>query len=363
MRLSVNKLTMTGAMPDALVSASDILALYRDGSLELSESTAQDFYEQVITPLKSKVLSYCIEFDMASNSYLKNNSVLSKMAKTIVNPNQGDRGKEIEGITNQALNNRKRSTQQMIATMRKGHSLLLDIRKAFTGTNINTKFVVHVEGKTYMIDERYLEPQMMLSAFGGGTISNPFSLSYKIDKELLQSKEFLENAEEITDSEVWNKIFSLKPDYLRTYKTPITGRIYKNYYFDSKDAEIYEHFLQNKESVASLNTSRYAALRKELGGGGGYASPFYKIGDIGSTQVKFFNFKEGQKSVTVNFARFSLLRDRFRELYDILNQDSLWAIGQGMKKFFTEEEERVSSGVSETVNRETKAIFDKIFRL
>jgi hypothetical protein len=29
-----------------------------------------------------------------------------------------------------------------------------------------------------------------------------------------------------------------------------------------------------------------------MGGGGGYASPFYKKGDVGSAQVKYFNIKK-----------------------------------------------------------------------
>jgi hypothetical protein len=34
--------------------------------------------------------------------------------------------------------------------------------------------------------------KLVLSQFGGGTVSNPFSLAYQIDVELMKSKEFLE---------------------------------------------------------------------------------------------------------------------------------------------------------------------------
>jgi hypothetical protein len=53
-----------------------------------------------------------MEFDMAAKSYLKNNgSVLSKMAKTILNPVTKNRSQLLEGvITDKTLNNRKRST-------------------------------------------------------------------------------------------------------------------------------------------------------------------------------------------------------------------------------------------------------------
>jgi hypothetical protein len=77
------------------------------------------------------------------------------------------------------------------------------------------------------------------------------------------------------------------------------------------------------EDVVTLTVDRYASLRSSLGGGGGYASAFYKIGDVGSTQVKFFNLKKGASKATVNFARFSLLRDRFRQLYEILGDNDV----------------------------------------
>ena len=356
---------ISGSMPDTMVQISDILRLYREGSLQLSKETAADFHSQVIMPLQSKVFSYCMEFDMASKSYLRNNgSTLSKMAKVILNPVTKNRSQLLDGvITDKTLNNRKRSTQQMILTMEKGHGLLLNIREAFTGSSINTRFIVQVGNKTYAIDESKLNAKMVLSAFGGGTVSNPFSLSYQIDKELVASKEFLDNAEEISDSEVWQKIFSLKPEYLDTYKTPITGKKYKHYYFDSKDAEIYESYSQNMEDVVTLTVDRYASLRSSLGGGGGYASAFYKIGDVGSTQVKFFNLKKGASKATVNFARFSLLRDRFRQLYEILGDNDVQRIGANLAQFFTEKAERVSPGVSTLVNNEARQAFNKIFGL
>lgn len=358
-----SRIKTTGEIPDNFIEVAEIMDLYRQGTLELNQETSQDFYDQIINPLKSKVVSYCIEFDMVANSYIKNNSVLSKMRNSIMSPTHGERSKIIEGITNKELNSRKKSARQMIQTMQKGHSLLLEMREVLLGSKISTKFIISIEGKTYSIDEKFLSPYLTLSAFGGGTVSNPFSLAYKIDKELLKDKNFLENAEIISNGEVWNKIFSLKPDYLKTYKTPKTGRIYTNYYFDSKDAEIYELFMQNKEKIADLKVSDYAKLRAELGGGGGYASPFYKIGDIGSVQVKYFNIKQGQNNATVNFARFSLLRDRFQELYNILDQDSIQSIGQQLSKFFTEEESHISQEVSRQVNREAKQTFNKIFNL
>ena len=365
--MSSSKVAIFGQMPDALVSASNILQLYREGTLSLKDQTANHFHQQVIEPLKFKVASYCMEFDMASKSYLTNHSMLSKMANVIMDPAQSMRGVKIadttgQAITNKNLNDKKRSTQQMINTMKKGHDLLLEIRKAFIGSDIKTKFVVQIEGRIFIVNEEAINANLMLSAFGGGTVSNPFSLAYTISRDILKDQQFLEQSEEITDSDIWTTIFGQKPEYLRR-KSMGTKREYKNIYFDSKDAEIYEYYIQNKEQITELNVDRYASFRQKLGGGGGYASAFYKIGDIGSTQVKFFNFKEGQKNVSVNFTRFSLLRDRLQELYNILNQNSLESIGKGLQTFFTEKEDQVIEGVSTTVNQEAKQAFEKIFNL
>lgn len=365
--MRVSSVQISGQMPDTLVPTESILQLYRDGTLSLKKDGADAFYQQVIDPLKSQVISYCMEFDMASKSYLANHSMLSKMSNVIMDPAQSMRGKNISDITGQAitnknLNDKKRSTEQMIATMKRGHNLLLQIRKAFTGSSISTKFIVQYQGKTFTIDESFLDSNLILSAYGGGTVSNPFSLAYQLSVDMLQTEEFLNNAEEITNEDVWTTIYGLKPEYLRR-RSEITHRVYKNIYFDSKDAEIYEYYIQNKELITSLTVDSYAKFRRNLGGGGGYATPFYKMGDIGNTQVKFFNFRENQKNVTVNFARFSLLRDRFQELYDILNQDSLQNIGKGLQQFFTEKESQVISGVSAVINREAKQAFETIFNI
>ena len=358
-----SKAKVSGSIPENFVEVAEVMELYRSGALELNQETSQDFQELVIQPLKSKVMSYCLEFDMVSNSYIKNNSVLSKMRNSIMSPKREERAKKIEGITNKSLTEGKKTTQQMIQTMQKGHSLLLEIREALIGSKISTKFIITIDDKTYSIDEKFLSPYLTLSTYGGKTISNTFSLDYKIDRELLQSKEFLENSELISDEEgTWQHIFSLKPNYLKQ-KSLETGRQYPNIFYDAKDAEIYEYLIQRQGELSKFGDFEYAQLRKRLGGGGGNASPFYKTGDIGNIQVKYFKIKKGQRDATVNFARFSLLRDRFQQLYDILDKNNIQEIGKELSKFFTEEEYNISEEITRQTNREIQQIFNKIFNL
>ena len=349
-----------GSFSKDIVSISNILQLYRQGTKVLTEETNEEFYKLVIEPLKDEVQDYIQRFEETSNKYMRYNSTLSKMRKSIMTKGEIV---SLEGITNKTLNNKRKTTKNMINIMQEGHSMLLDIREAFVGHRINTKFYIAVEGKTYIIDENKIKPNLMLSSYGGATSANPFSLAYQIDKELLESQKILEQAEEITNDEIFQEIMKKKPPYLDEYKTPKTGRIYKYYYFDSKDAEIYESYRQSKENILSLSVDKYASLRYSLGGGGGYASPFYKIGDIGSTQVKYFNIKKGEKSAVVNFARFGLLNTRFKELYNILNQDSLNLIGKNLQTFFTEKEKNISEEVSIRINKEAQQAFNKIFGL
>lgn len=65
--------------------------------------------------------------------------------------------------------------------------MLLQMRTAFTGQIINTKFVVKTDDNFYTIDEHALNKTlpMVLSTYGGGTISNPFSVAYQLNKKLL----------------------------------------------------------------------------------------------------------------------------------------------------------------------------------
>lgn len=345
-----SRLKISGQVPD--LPLQDIAkSLYDDGINEAGDWQASEFYMQTILPLRTVVEEYTFEFDNAVQAYMRENSVLRKMKNSL---NTNSRSTDKIGLTRGKYQNNKQSTQHLMTTMLKGHSLLLQVRQALTGQSINTKFIIQVDNKVYQIDESQINPNLVLSKFGGGTVSNPFSLAYQIDLEMLESYKILSEENEITKTDIWQTIINLKPEYLEQ-KKQYWARLgvkkeYPNIFFDSKDAEIYELYSQ-QTNIPELTVSQYATLRKEMGGGGGYATPFYKMGDIASTQVKFFNLSKNAKNATVNFARFSLLRDRMRQLSQIFSLANPIEMREELVKFFTEKESNVTQIVSQEFNK------------
>ena len=329
--------------------------LYRQGIDDVAMAHGEDIYTTIINPLRIQVSEYRASFEQDFVAYTQANSLMRKM-KNVLNPSKSQRNQEIV-LDKNKYQNRKKATQQLIHTMDRGHSLLLEIRESLTGQKIKTKFYVKTGGKVYIINESNLDPNKVLSVFGGGTVSNPFSVAYEIDKDLLEAKKALKDAEEISTTDIWQTIWNLKRPYLDK-KSEETGREYKNVFFDSKDAEIYELLSRQKESLLDLDT--YSSYRASMGGGGGYRTAFYKAGDVGDTQVKFFNLDSQKKSV-VNYGRLSLLRDRFRDLENILLQDDIQKIGYGLIKFFTEDESRISDDITTAFNQEAKEMIASIF--
>lgn len=335
--------------------------MYSSGINDAADWHSSEFYLQTILPLSIAVNTYTNEFDQAVNDYMRENSVLRKM-KNSLDTNSRNSNK-ISGLTRGKYQNNKKSTQKLMATMLKGHSLLMQIRETLTGQSINTKFIIQVDGKFYQIKESQIDPNLVLSKFGGGTVSNPFSLAYQIDLQMLQDCQLLKEENEITNTDIWQTIYSLKRPYLDE-KSKITHREYPNIFFDSKDAEIYELYAQQTGNIPELTLSEYAALRKEMGGGGGYATPFYKLGDIGSVQVKYFNLSKSQKNATVNFARFSLLRDRLRQLNEILLLANPLDMKQALISFFTEKEDNISikAQISKEFNKAAQEAISQLFK-
>lgn len=265
--------------------------------------------------------------------------------------------------------NHKKATEKMKVVMAMGHSLLLEIREEITQQQINTKFMIDIAGKVYLVDESKINDlSLVLSSFGAGTVSNPFSLAYQLDasiENLLKELVNQEEAEIISDDSIWKTIWARKISYLQ--KKSIEN--HKKYipFYNSKDAEIYMLYKGNPpgggEDLTTLTVDRYAQLRASLGGGGGYSSPFYKIGDIGLTQVKYFKIRNNEKEAAVNYARFSLLRDKFQQLLFIFNQTDIEKIGQDLLNFFTEKEKNISEKITQKVNQEAKQAIQKYFEL
>lgn len=291
------------------------------------------------------------------------NNVIRKM-KASLNPT---RGQLIEntGLTKDRYSNNKRATTELKKVMQEGHDLLLSIRQQLTGQNISTKFIVQVGDKMYQIDEQKIQSNLILQA-RESTISNPFSLAYEIDAEMLKAQGLLNEENEITNIDIWQQMLALKPDYLE-YKKEYWAqkgihREYKNIYFDSKDAEIYELY-QQQRATAPLQLSDYISLRQNLGGGGGYATPFFKLGDIGNIQIKFFKLTNQQKTAAADFARFSLIRDKFKQLDMIFSMTNIDEIKKALISFYTENEANISDEISKAFNKEAKEVIENVFNI
>lgn len=333
--------------------------LYQQGIQDVSEAHGSNLYTQIINPMRQQVSTYRAEFERDFVAYTTQNSVLRKM-KNVLDPSKSQRGESIT-LDKSKYQNKRRTTLKLIDTMDKGHALLLQMRETLTGQQIKTKFYVKFENKVYIINESNLNPKKVLSAFGGETVSNPFSVAYELDRELLKTRQELAKDTEISKTEIWQTIWSLKRSYLDN-KSEITKRKYENIYFDSKDAEIYELLSRQKEPL--LDLPAYTDYRARMGGGGGYRTAFYKGGDVGDTQVKFFNLDSRNKSV-VNYGRLSLLRDKFKQLDEILQRESPYEIGKELLKFFTEDESKIkiTEKVDREFNREAQEMIRKLFGL
>lgn len=319
-----------------------ISQFYNSGMREVSSIAGNQLYQQLIPQLRTEVSAYRVEFEQKFEAWARGNSVLKKMRDSL---NPGARSSDTILISPQKIQNNKKVTKELISTMSKGHDLLLNIRKRLSGQEINTKVIISYNGSLYQVSEKTLKEKgllkYVLSDFGGGAVSNPFSVAYQLNLQALKDLNIFNEENDITRLDVYQTIMKLKIPYLRE-KTLKTGRYYQPY-FDSKDAGIVELYQQQVEKFGSmaLSFNNYKNYRTSMGGGGGYRTPFYKMGDIGATQVKFFSFKRNAQIVNINFGRFSLLRDRFRDLERILNQNSESQIIQGLTKFFTDNTENL----------------------
>jgi len=357
-----SKLTIAAASGDFDFSSLSREA-YRIATDDESKMIAYDG-SALIQSFRGVVDRYCNKFEQDFNEYIQANNIMRKM-KNALNPDEVR--KERIYASDKQLTRNKRATEQFASTMLLGHNLLSQMRETLTGQSIRTKFIIEYEGQLYEVYEDEIQDfaKITIDRFRGeSTNSNPFSLAYQLDAEVLKEHGLLNREAKMDDMQTVDlvqEVWALKPPYL-DYKSSITGREYKNIFFDSKDAEIIELLRQEAEEYGymSISLARYIQLRKNMGGGGGYASAFYKLGDIGSIQVKFFKFKKQGELVNVNFARFSLLRDRFRQLRDILAMGNTETeIMQGLKEFFTEKESNISDRMSTIFNREAQRSIDQ----
>ena len=325
---------------------------------EVSHQTAKQFQQSVIYPLKQQVTNYRNEFESAFKEYMIENSMLAQMESTL-HPEKNQRNKKIENFSSKYYKNNKQSTQHLIRTMLKGHELLLEIRERLTGQTITTKFIIQSKGEMYAIDSSQLDMMnLALSKYGGGTISNPFSLAYSLSEEMGNLASLLNDDNKITKKDIWQQIWDAKDRYfdLKQNEHNDPNRQYKKFY-DSKDAEIYERYVQQTENDFELTGEKYYKLRQDIGKSN---TTFYKMGDVGSVQIKFFNL-DARRNSLVNFTRFSLLRDKLRRLEQILSED-LATMSTDLINFFTEKENKITDSASAFFNEEVKTAILNLFR-
>ena len=351
------KTIISGQVPDLDIK-SEVAEGYSQGVSEISDWLSSTLYQQV-QQFAVKVSQYCEEFDMSyekyiENSYAQNSSVLSKMARTISSDlSWRERGVEVRGIVRDNI-----YAKDFIKIMQRGHSLLLEVREAFTGQTITTKFIVQHNGQLYEINSTDLEVDYVLSSFGGGTISNPFSLAYELNMGAEELTKTLASKGQQFDPGFVEALDRGKDQYLKD-KAQKNNKSYEARY-DSVDAEIYERYRQGKLTTQSLQAN-YGDLRQEIKKNN---TAFYKMGDVGQVQIKFFN-ADSANGMRVNFARFSLLRDRLRELAYILGacSQSPSYLKEYLINFFVESSERVVvDGVSDILSKEAQKNIEDAFK-
>ena len=344
-----------------VVSPSDLHPLYQTQSQEASLDLNNQF-AKIIALLKADIEIYYTNFQEAFVNYVNSNSNLRKMANTLNLTSRSQRSEKVQLTEGDYNNKQEKYTQELIQIMKEGHSLLLRIRSQLTGQNITTKFIIKFNDQFYEVDEDSIPLDYTLSQYGGGTVSNPFSLAYEISADMLTNAKLLKDDNNISTSDIWSKINEVKPGYLKLkeayWKAQGQDRVYKNIYFDSKDAEIYERYRsQRGQGLANLTPQKYFDLRAEIGRS---HTPFYKSGDIGLTQMKFVNLDKS-KTATINFTRLSLLRDRLQQLLNIFSNSSLELMKNQLINFFTEKESPYMDKVTLVTNSEAKKMIEKLF--
>lgn len=323
--------------------------------------------KETISSIHNQVIAYRQQFETTFKKFTTEDTMLYKIKTASLDPSNKDRSDKSIIITQQELNKRMSTMREVINTMEQGYNLLHSIRYQLTGQTIETEMSVVIPGRgTYRIPASVLKDKGFLtntlSTFGGGTISNPFSLAYNLDIKAMQNdmlflEQYCKESDNIEQLDIYQLMKnSLKPAYL-AQKSLETGRKYPNIYFDGKDMEIINLSIQTLRRGGSfdLDLEKYTHYRKTMGGGGGYRTSFYKMGDVGAIQDKFFKLKSKERtSATVSYTRFSLLRDKFAKLDRILSSKYYSDVVKGLVNFFTENEKNVSDEISREFNEAAK---------
>ena len=309
--------------------------------------------ENIFNTCKKELDNYQTNFNDAKKKYEDNHqSILKKMKDVQI------KGKhKILALTDKEINDNDETTIRLMDVMKKGHDLILDIRKSLTGQEIKTKFIILTKNDSgsdeyYEADKDDLGLNHLLTTYGGNTPENPFSLAYEINRDMVKNNKLLIS---LQPKSGFISLMDLKRDYLKeVYNRDVLDN---EIWFDAKDAEIYQLFELQKERPDLEN---YKNMRKAMGGSGGYAAPFYKSGDVGLIQIKFFDLRQASKSKAV-FVRFSMLNKKIDRLKNMFDLKHLKKMERQLINFFTDKKDNISNEITHRVNEEAQKNIEKLF--
>lgn len=256
-----------------------------------------------------------------------------------------------------------------IRTLEKGNYLLEYIRQLLTTQTIATNFTVKSDSDIYYADKSQVSYKLVLSTFGASG-NNFVSLAYDVNIDatikLLQSSIESER-NKVTGTDIYTRIMQVKDGYLIDLERKAAARGQTKDYprrYDATDAEIFDLMKQRLENsdISSLShaltVSTYRKMRKEMGGRGGYRTSSTQLGDVGLIQDKMVS----QAINRVNFARQTLIYNRFKELDLILKSANMTQIKNAFLRMFTEKQQRVGDNISRAANKEAINIIKSLFR-
>lgn len=359
------KVAVKDKLLDQVLTAGEAQNLSTQGindSIELltNEVMTQTSFPALVNEMKVRVNSYSAKFE----------TQFMAMSKALGYQQQARQALDYSGLskdntsfklgTSKVDNSSIQEIYKFMMTMQEGHQLLLDIRTALTGekNRIRTKFIIQIDNELYEIDEADIAPDLIFVNWSGGTMQNPISLAYQIDKELINSIRYSQDQlvqqtlKKIEGTDAVNAVKNAKNVWLRML---FKGKDFEQWW-DNKDSEIYEYALQMHRKF--LSKYEYMRLRKSAGGGAGKTNTkFFKLGDVGTTQIKFFNLDKNN-TAAASFARFGLLNSQFKKLKDIFDLTDMNKIKKALQENFTFQYKNKKGLISE--EKLAKAIQEKV---
>ena len=353
--------TITKALSD--IEVKPLTAVEQEQILKnsfeyLADEATFDFanFLQRLTPIISNYLKeYKTNWQLFENSFNLVNTINARTKDSNLTSTymrlRNQRGSEV-------------AAQNFIRTLEKGNLLLNYIRQVLTTQSIDTNFTIKGEnGEIYYTEKHNVRYNLVLSTFGSSG-NNFVSLAYKVDVEqtIQDLKSSIEGkSANITQEDIYMRIMTVKLEYLKELEMRNKRKYPPRY--DSKDAEIFDLMqqrLKNNDIISlnkALTKATYQKMRKAMGGRGGYRTSSTQLGDVGLIQDKLVSQKENQ----VNFARQTLIYNRFLQMEQaLLSQDKI-IIKNTFLKIFTEQQSRVGDNISKAANREAVKHIKELF--